>query len=75
MKERIGVDINQKLALEPALEWACQHKVPYIDLCLDQTPELLEGETRRATQARKRLEKAGIKLGLHTLSAVNIAET
>jgi sugar phosphate isomerase/epimerase len=73
--DRIGVDINQKLALEPALEWACQHKVPYIDLCLDQTPELLEGETRRATQARKRLEKAGIKLGLHTLSAVNIAET
>lgn len=72
---RIGVDINQKLALEPAVEWACKHKVPYIDLCLDQTPELLEGETRRATQARKKLENAGIRLGLHTLSAVNIAET
>jgi sugar phosphate isomerase/epimerase len=73
--DRIGVDINQKLALEPAVEWAVKHKVPFIDLCLDQTPELLNGDEKRATQARKKLEKAGIKLGLHTLSAVNIAET
>lgn len=75
MKDRIGVDINQKLALEPAVEWAVAHQVPYIDLCLDQTPELLNGGKRRALQARKKLEKAGIRLGLHTLSAVNIAET
>jgi sugar phosphate isomerase/epimerase len=73
--DRIGVDINQKLALEPAVEWACQHKVPYIDLCLDQTPELLTAQSPRAKAARARLEKAQIKLGLHTLSAVNIAET
>jgi sugar phosphate isomerase/epimerase len=73
--DRIGVDINQKLALEPAVEWACRHKVPFIDLCLDQTPELLQGDARRATEARKKLETSGIKLGLHTLSAVNIAET
>ena len=73
--DRIGVDINQKLALEPALEWAVKHKVRYIDLCLDQTPELLANGTKRASAARKKLEKAGIKLGLHTLSAVNIAET
>jgi sugar phosphate isomerase/epimerase len=75
MKDRIGVDINQKLALEPAVEWACQHKVPYIDLCLDQTPELLEKDSARLGAAQKKLDKAGIKLGLHTLSAVNIAET
>jgi sugar phosphate isomerase/epimerase len=75
MKDRIGVDINQKLALEPAVEWACKHKVPYIDLCLDQTPELLTADSTRAKAARGRLEKAEIKLGLHTLSAVNIAET
>jgi len=75
MKDRIGIDINQKLALEPAVEWAVAHQVPYIDLCLDQTPELLNGGKRRALQARNKLEKAGIRLGLHTLSAVNIAET
>ena len=75
MKERIGIDINQKLALEPALEWTVKHKVPFIDLCLDQTPELLAGGIGRLTRARKKLEAAGVKLGLHTLSAVNVAET
>ncbi len=32
MKDRIGIDINQKLALEPAVEWAIKHRVPTIDL-------------------------------------------
>jgi len=75
MKERIGVDINQKLPLEAAVEWAVKHEVPYIDLCLDQTPELLRGDKKRAAEARSKLDKAGVRLGLHTLSAVNIAET
>ena len=73
--DRIGVDINQKLPLEQAVEWAVKHKVPYIDLCLDQTPELLEKDSPRLKRARAQLDKAGIRLGLHTLSAVNIAET
>ncbi len=73
--DRIGVDINQKLPLEAAVEWTLKHKVPYIDLCLDQTPELLQKESPRMKRARAQLDKAGIRLGLHTLSAVNIAET
>jgi sugar phosphate isomerase/epimerase len=73
--DRIGVDINQKLPLEQAVDWAVQHRVPYIDLCLDQTPELLERSSRRLARARKILEDNGIRIGLHTLSAVNIAET
>jgi len=73
--DRIGVDINQKLPLESAVEWAVKHQVPYIDLCLDQTPELLQKGSSRWRKARTQLEKAGIRLGLHTLSAVNIAET
>ena len=75
LHSRIGVDINQKLPLEQAVDWAVKHKVPYIDLCLDQTPELLNGDAARARKARAALEKAGIQLGLHTLSAVNVAET
>lgn len=75
LRERIGVDINQKLPLEEALDWAVRNAVPYVDVCLDQTPELLERNSPRLKAARKRLEKAGIRLGLHTLSAVNIAET
>ena len=73
--DRIGVDINQKLPLEAAVEWAVTHQLPYIDLCLDQTPELLERGSSRLKNARKKLEDAEIHLGLHTLSAVNIAET
>ena len=73
--DRIGVDINQKLPLERAIAWAIEHKVPYIDLCLDQTPELLEKGSPRLASARRHLEAHGIRLGLHTLSAVNIAET
>lgn len=76
MKDRIGVDINQKLPLEQAVAWTVKHQVPYIDLCLDQTPELLgKSEAKREKAARKQLDQAGTKLGLHTLSAVNIAET
>lgn len=74
--DRIGVDINQKLPLEQAVEWTVRHKVPYVDLCLDQTPELLKsGQGKRESAARKQLEQIGTGLGLHTLSAVNIAET
>jgi sugar phosphate isomerase/epimerase len=74
--DRIGVDINQKLPLEAAVDWTIKHKVPFVDLCLDQTPELLRAtDSDRLSAARKRLEKAGAQLGLHTLSAVNIAET
>ena len=73
--DRIGVDINQKLPLERGIAWAIEHKVPYIDLCLDQTPDLLEKSSPRLANARKHLEANGIQLGLHTLSAVNIAET
>ena len=73
--DRIGVDINQKLPLEAAVDWTVKHKVPFIDLCLDQTPELLRAPTPPADRRAPQLEKAGAKLGLHTLSAVNIAET
>ena len=73
--DRIGVDINQKLPLEAAVAWTLKHKVPYIDLCLDQTPELLQKDSPRMKKARAQLDKAGVRLGLHTLSAVNIAET
>jgi len=73
--DRIGVDINQKLPLEAAVDWTVKHKVPFIDLCLDQTPELLRADSARLKNARKQLDKAGAQLGLHTLSAVNIAET
>jgi sugar phosphate isomerase/epimerase len=73
--DRIGVDINQKLPLERAIAWAIDHQVSYIDVCLDPTPELLEKSSPRLANAKRHLEKNAIHIGLHTLSAVNIAET
>jgi sugar phosphate isomerase/epimerase len=75
IRDRLGVDINQKLNLEPAVAWACANKVGYIDLCLDQDKEILTGNATRTNAARTRLEREGVRLGLHTLSAVNIAES
>ena len=75
IRDRLGVDINQKLTLEPAIEWASANKVGHIDLCLDQDPEILAGSPARTKAARERLEREGVRLGLHTLSAVNIAES
>jgi sugar phosphate isomerase/epimerase len=75
IRDRLGVDINQKLMLEPAVAWACENKVGTVDLCLDQDPEILAGSPARTRAARERLERDGVRLGLHTLSAVNIAES
>ena len=72
--DRIGVDINQKLPPRGRGEWTLEHKVPYIDLCLDQTPELLQ-KTHQAEKSESPTGQGRRRLGLHTLSAVNIAET
>jgi sugar phosphate isomerase/epimerase len=74
LRERIGVDINQKLPLELAVAWAAEHQVRYIDVCIDGDRELPAEGKHRADVIRKRLETEGIALGLHTLSAVNTAE-
>lgn len=73
--ERIGVDIGQKLALEDAVAWAAAHSVRFIDVQADSGANALGtiGE-RRAAALRSGCEKHGIHLGLHTSSAVNVAE-
>jgi len=73
-KDRIGVDVGQKLKLEKAIDWAAANDVGYVDICLDADAELLRDGGARLDAARARLEREGIVLGLHTLSAVNTAE-
>ena len=75
MKERIGVDIGRKLSVENAVEWAISHGIKYIDCQIDVAPnELKSFDDRRCTPIREHCSKNNIKLGLHTLSSVNIAE-
>ncbi len=65
LRDRIGIDVGRRLKLEDAIEWAGSHNVRYIDIQLDTTPNALASfDDARA---------AGV-LGLHTSSAVNVAE-
>ena len=75
LRERIGIDIGRKLALEEAVGWAAQHQVRFIDVQLDTGANALGTiDDQRAAAVRATCERHGIRLGLHTASAVNVAE-
>lgn len=75
LKERIGVDIGRRAKLEDGIEWAARHGVRSIDIQLDTAANALTTfDDRRAAGIRDACAKHGIQLGLHTLSAVNVAE-
>jgi sugar phosphate isomerase/epimerase len=73
--ERIGVDIGRKMRLEEAIEWAGARGVRHIDIQLDTGANAVTSfDAERGKRVRMLLEKHGVHLGLHTLSAVNVAE-
>jgi len=75
LKDRIGVDIGRRAKLEDGIAWAAKHGVRYIDIQLDTAANAITTfDDRRAANVRGLLEKHDIQLGLHTLSAVNVAE-
>ena len=75
LRERIGIDIGRKARLEEGIEWAARNDVRYIDIQLDTAANALPTfDDRRAADVRAALEKHGVHLGLHTSSAVNVAE-
>ncbi len=75
IRNRIGIDIGRKLSVEDAIEWAVENDVTTIDCQIDVTPnDLLSFDESRAAPIRDACAEAGLHLGLHTLSAVNIAE-
>lgn len=75
LRDRIGIDISRRLKLEDGIAWAAQHGVRYIDIQLDTAANAFTSfDDQRAAGVRAACEKHGIHLGLHTLSAVNVAE-
>src|ERR1700759_3596759 len=75
LRERIGMDIGRKLKLEDAIEWAAAHAVRWIDIQLDTGANALGSfDDARAAQIRRACERNDVHLGLHTASAVNVAE-
>lgn len=75
IRDRIGIDIGRKLSVEDAIKWAVENEVTYIDCQIDVAPNALQSfDESRTAPIRDACAEAGVHLGLHTLSAVNIAE-
>ena len=73
--DRIGVDISRRLKLEDAIAWAAKNGLRHIDIQLDTGENALpKFDAKRCAAVKKLLEKHDIELGLHTNSAVNVAE-
>jgi sugar phosphate isomerase/epimerase len=75
LKDRIGIDLGRRIPLEEGIEWAARHGVRSIDVQLDAEANALDTfDAKRAKGVRAACEQHGMHLGLHTLSAVNVAE-
>jgi sugar phosphate isomerase/epimerase len=75
LRERIGIDVGKRLKLEDAIEWAAAHQVRWIDIQLDTGVNALTSfDEARAAGVRRACERHHVQLGLHTASAVNVAE-
>jgi sugar phosphate isomerase/epimerase len=74
-RDRIGIDLGRKIRLEEGIEWAGKHGVRYIDVQLDTPPNALPTfDDARARDVRALADRHGVNIGLHTSSAVNVAE-
>lgn len=75
LRERIGIDLSRNMRIEDGVEWAAKNGVKFIDIQLDnETNAITSFDAKRIAAVRDRREKHGIHIGLHTSSAVNVAE-
>jgi sugar phosphate isomerase/epimerase len=73
-RDRIGFDAGS-MRLEEALAWAVTHGFHYVDFNADRPPNRLDTwDAARLRAVREQCAQHNIHLGLHTLSAVNVAE-
>ncbi|MGB6446430.1 MAG: sugar phosphate isomerase/epimerase family protein [Xanthobacteraceae bacterium] len=75
LRDRIGIDLGQKNKIEDGIAAAIAHGVRYLDLKVDVAPNAIESLTAaRVGAIRSACEANGIHIGIHTMSAVNVAE-
>lgn len=75
LKDRIGVDLGQRNKIEDGLAAAVEHGIKYLDLKIDVAPNAIETLTpERIRGIRETCDRHGIHVGIHTMSAVNMAE-
>ena len=75
LRDRIGIDVGRRLKLEDAIEWAARNGLRHIDIQLDTGENAMpKFDARRCAAVRKLLDEHRVALGLHSNSAVNVAE-
>ena len=75
LRDRIGIDLGQKNKIEDGIAAAIAHGVRYLDLKIDVAPNAVESLTvARVGAIRAACEANDIRIGIHTMSAVNVAE-
>lgn len=76
LRDRIGIDFGARLPIEEAIAWAHDQAFRYTDVRLGDAGNLFGTfDAARVAGVRAALDRTGLHLGLHTLSAVNMAET
>jgi sugar phosphate isomerase/epimerase len=79
LRDRIGVDLGGRHPLEDGLAWAAANGVHYVDVCLEGAPQHPNAPStwtpQRVAAVRAACERHAIHLGLHSSSAINVAET
>jgi hydroxypyruvate isomerase len=75
LRDRIGVDFGRRSRIEDGLRKVAQHGIRYVDVKIDVAPNAIETLTpERIRDIRGLCEENDIHLGVHTMSAVNMAE-
>jgi hydroxypyruvate isomerase len=75
LRDRIGIDLGRRSTIEDGLAAAARHGVRWVDVKIDVAPNAIESLTdERVARVRSLCETHGIHLGVHTMSAVNMAE-
>lgn len=76
LKARIGIDLAARLPIEDSIRFAAEADFTYVDVRLGDTGnEFSMFDDARTGSVRNAIESRDLRLGLHTLSGVNMAET
>lgn len=74
LRDRIGIDIGSRLSVSEAISWAARNDVHYVDVRLGDA--LIDGISEEEVETIHEIRTENdVHLGLHTLSAVNMAAT
>ena len=75
IKNRIGIDLGASIAIEDGLIYASNEDFRFVDIRIGDVKNKFESfDKYRISKVRNLIESKDLIIGLHTLSAVNMAE-